>query len=72
MADVTVDQNTCIACGACYSSCPGVFQAGDDGKSQVKDPNGASLDEIKAAAAGCPVGAIHVSEGESKEEEKTE
>jgi len=62
MANVTVNQDTCIACGACYASCPGVFVAGDDGKSQVKDPNGASLDEIKAAAAACPVGAIIVEE----------
>lgn len=62
MAKVTVDPNLCIACGACYASCPGVFAAGDDGKSKVIDPNGASLDEIKAAAAGCPVRAITVEE----------
>ncbi|MEM0361075.1 MAG: ferredoxin [Sulfolobales archaeon] len=32
---VSVNQDTCIACGVCYSLCPQVFEAGGDGKSQI-------------------------------------
>jgi ferredoxin len=32
---VSVNQDTCIACGVCYSLCPQVFEAGKDGKSQI-------------------------------------
>ncbi len=32
---VSVNQDSCIACGVCYSLCPQVFEAGADGKSQI-------------------------------------
>ncbi|MEM0453568.1 MAG: ferredoxin [Sulfolobales archaeon] len=32
---LSINQDTCIACGVCYSLCPQVFEAGEDGKSQV-------------------------------------
>ncbi len=32
---VSINQETCIACGVCYSLCPQVFEAGEDGKSQI-------------------------------------
>jgi ferredoxin len=57
---VKVDKNACIGCGACASTCPNVFEMGDDGKAQVK----AKFDEkknekgIKEAIDNCPVNAI--------------
>lgn len=57
---VKVDQKECIGCGACTVICPDVFELGDDGKSHVKDPKGASEDKIKEAADACPVDAINL------------
>jgi ferredoxin len=57
---VKIDKNKCIGCGACASTCPAVFEMGDDGKSKVKA--GADLKKnakcIKEAIEGCPVDAI--------------
>ena len=57
---VKVDKNTCIGCGACASTCPGVFEMGGDGKSQVKAKFDAKKNEkcIKEAINNCPVEAI--------------
>jgi ferredoxin len=54
-----VNQDLCVGCGACESTCPEVFELVDD-KSQVKlDP---VLEEFQADALsaenGCPVEAI--------------
>ncbi|MHB8762998.1 MAG: ferredoxin [Deferrisomatales bacterium] len=53
-----VDQETCVACGACEQTCPEVFVVGDVSRVKV-DPVPA---EHQAAAleaeANCPVGAI--------------
>ncbi|MCS7108026.1 MAG: ferredoxin [Sulfolobales archaeon] len=32
---ISVNQDTCIACGVCYSLCPQVFEAAGDGKTQI-------------------------------------
>ncbi len=55
----SVDQDLCVGCGACESTCPDVFHLVDD-KSQVKlDP---VPEELQAAAVlaedGCPAQAI--------------
>jgi len=50
---VSVDQDKCIGCGACVATCPDSFEL-KDGKAQAKGES----DCAKAAAAGCPVGAI--------------
>jgi len=55
----SVDQDLCIGCGACESTCPEVFGLVDD-KSQVRvDP---VPEELQASALsaedGCPVQAI--------------
>ena len=54
---VSVNQQTCIGCGACESVCPSVFEM-KGGKSYVK----AGADEkaacVKEAKEGCPVQAI--------------
>jgi len=57
---VKVDKNTCIGCGACVSTCPEVFEMGDDGKSHVKAKADLKKNAkcIKEAIDGCPVNAI--------------
>ena len=52
---VKVDEDKCIGCGACAATCPDSFEL-KDGKAHVKGDS----DCVKAAAAGCPVGAISV------------
>jgi len=32
---VSINQDTCIACGVCYALCPQVFEAGEGGRSQI-------------------------------------
>lgn len=57
-----VNKDICIGCGACVAICPGVFQIGADGKSEITNPNGAGESEIQQAIDGCPVKAISWSE----------
>lgn len=61
----TVNKARCIASGDCVETAPGVFQFDDDGKSEVRDPAGASDSVILAAARGCPVKAISVVDEET-------
>jgi len=37
MRKVTVNRETCIACGSCYLICAEVFEGESDGKSKVND-----------------------------------
>lgn len=53
-----VDQDACISCGLCVSSCPAVFRFNSAGKSECYDPTGADETAIQAAIDGCPVQAI--------------
>ena len=58
---VSVDQETCIGCGACVSICESVFEMNKDGKAQVKKGQEKSKDPlVKEAADSCPVNAIKV------------
>ena len=59
---VVIDKDACIACGVCMNICPEVFEAGDDGKSQIKADADMNADCIKDAADSCPVGAITIEE----------
>ena len=55
-----VDQEKCIGCGACQSTCPEVFEL-KDGKAHVKQGQESSSAEcVTAAKDGCPVGAISI------------
>lgn len=58
--NVSVNKETCIGCGACASTCPEVFEIGEDGKSQVKENADLTKNDkcIKEAIDGCPVQAI--------------
>ena len=60
MAVVTVDESLCTGCGLCSSTCPEIFEVGDDNMARVK---GASGDcDLNEVAASCPVEAIKVTE----------
>ncbi len=56
---ITVNEDTCIGCGACVATCPESFVM-RDGKSHVIKPEVEELTCEKQAEAGCPVGAISV------------
>lgn len=53
-----VDKEKCIGCGTCAALCPAVFKMGEDGKSNVINPEGAPEAEIQKTIDGCPAGAI--------------
>lgn len=55
-----VDKNLCIGCGLCVSLCPDVFQLGEDGRSEAKDPFGEC--NLEEAVESCPVAAITIEE----------
>jgi ferredoxin len=58
--DITVDRALCIGSGDCVDSAPDVFQLDDEDKAVVVDPDGASVDDVIAAAGNCPVAAVFV------------
>lgn len=53
-----VEQENCISCGLCISSCPGVFRFDSAGKSECYDASGAPENEIQGAIDACPVQCI--------------
>ncbi|MFC2662140.1 MAG: ferredoxin [Eubacterium sp.] len=55
-----VDQDTCIGCGLCNSTCPAVFNMNDEGKAEAIEGEvpETELDAAAEAMEGCPVGAI--------------
>ena len=53
----------CIACGACVSICPEVFQFNDDGLAEaVADVASEDESAAKDARDGCPVSVIDIEE----------
>lgn len=65
-----VDRETCIACGACGSVAPDVFDYDDEGISYVilDDNTGTAevpdefYDDLEEACEGCPTESIKISE----------
>jgi len=57
---VKVDPELCIACGACVSTAPEVYDWDDDGKAvAVEDDVPAEMeDEVREALESCPTEAI--------------
>ena len=59
---VNIDKNKCIGCGQCVSIAPEIFELGDDGKADIKDPKACedNKESCKKAADECPVNAIEL------------
>jgi ferredoxin len=55
---VEVDQDSCISCGLCVSTCPAVFRFDSSGKSEAYGPVDLLEKEIQQAIDGCPVQCI--------------
>jgi ferredoxin len=53
-----VDQEACTGCELCNQICPDVFEMNDEGLAEVKNPQGASEDEIQEAIDSCPAECI--------------
>ena len=58
---ISVNKSLCIGCGLCVSLASKTFKLGPDGKSQAVNPPGDPGEEVKEAAASCPVSAIAIS-----------
>jgi ferredoxin len=63
--DVEVDQEKCVASGACVMEAPEGFDQDDDGIVVVlkEHPSGSDLDGAKRAAALCPAAVIRLTSG---------
>lgn len=73
MASISIDRDECISCGACWSTCPEVYEEDDEGLSQVVqahqvdgDPSRGEVssdleDCASDGADSCPVECIHIS-----------
>lgn len=59
-----VDQDTCIACGLCVSTCSDVYQFNEEGKAaaQVDIVPGEMEADAREAAENCPTSAIEIEE----------
>ncbi len=73
MVKIAIDRDGCIGCGACWGSCPEVFESNADdaksqivGKYQVQGNSGEGevgenlADCVRQAADGCPMQVIAV------------
>ena len=55
----TVDQDSCVGCGACEGTCPDVFELMDDKSKVMLTPVPTEFEACSLEAEeGCPVGAI--------------
>ena len=61
---VTVDRELCMGSGVCITFAPGTFAHDDATKAVVLDPAADLEGDIRAAAEGCPTGAILLAEPE--------
>lgn len=57
---IQIDREVCMGSGVCVVYAARTFEIDDETKSTVIDPEGNSLEEIQAAAQGCPTRAITV------------
>lgn len=54
-----VDQDLCIGCGLCVSTCPEVFEMNADDKAQaIADTTDENREAVQEATDGCPISAI--------------
>jgi ferredoxin len=57
---IEIDREACIGSGVCTVLAPQTFDIDDETKSTVANPAGNALDQIEAAATGCPTRAIKI------------
>ncbi len=61
MVEITVNYDTCEACGSCVDSCPQqVYDKGEDGKPVVARPD--ECIQCHTCVEVCPTGSITVQE----------
>jgi len=61
--DVEIDWDRCMGSGNCVFLAPETFDLSEDGHAVVLDPGATDEARLRAAAEGCPVGAISLSKG---------
>jgi len=61
---ITVDRDLCTGSGVCIAFAPATFAHDEDTKAVVVDPAADPVSDIRAAAEGCPTGAIVLVEQE--------
>ncbi|NLM83200.1 MAG: ferredoxin [Clostridiales bacterium] len=58
-----VNQDGCISCGVCVSTCPEVFRFNDAGLAEAyQDPTEETIEAAKDARDSCPVSVIDIEE----------
>jgi ferredoxin len=62
--DVRIERELCTGSGVCIAYAPATFAHDAETKAVVLDPAGDSGAAVRAAAEGCPTGAIVVSDEE--------
>lgn len=62
MTQIDVDEEKCVASGACVMEAPTVFDQDDDGIVVVlnEHPGGSVLEDARRAAAVCPAAVIRL------------
>ena len=53
-----VDEDLCVGCGLCASTCPAVFRVNSDEKSEVVGPDQCASCDCQQAIDNCPAQAI--------------
>ena len=61
---ITVDRQLCTGSGVCIVFAPATFGHDDETKAIVLDPVGDPVGDLRAAAEGCPTGAIQLTDQE--------
>ena len=61
--EVSIDWDTCMGSGNCVFWAPATFDLSEDGHAVVIDAAAPDEERLRAAAEGCPVGAITLSRG---------
>ena len=70
MIQITIDREACIGASACVAAAGKTFALDTEGKSTVVSAQGDPEEDIRAAAATCPTGAIQLEESPPSETKK--